>query len=70
MSHYKDWRPQKLDVESMATDARLSRIEAKLDLLLAKHERLEPCEGHSFSHQFTTESGCCNICGKPVKQYG
>jgi hypothetical protein len=59
----KDWRPEKvrLDVEALATDAILVRIEAKLDLLINLHGAGET---HKIPQQIQQESGNCNARGK------
>lgn len=66
----KDWRPQVLNAEAIAQDAHLTRIEEKLDRILAMQEAGGFCPSHPFQHQFQTSNGLCNICGKPVKQHG
>jgi hypothetical protein len=69
MRGLKDWRPEnvRLDVEALATDAILVRIEAKLDQLLGLHGADET---HKIPQPIQQEIGFCNTCGKPVKHYG
>ncbi|HVT27682.1 MAG TPA: hypothetical protein VHE81_06650 [Lacipirellulaceae bacterium] len=66
MAHMKDWRPERLDTEAIATDAHLARIEAKLDLLLSGVAD----QFRHFNETNQNDFGICNTCGKPVKHHG
>lgn len=50
----RDWRPQSIDVNKIARDAQLDRIEAKLDELL----------GHVIREEL---KNICNICGQTIR---
>jgi len=66
MAHMKDWRPERLDTEAIATDAHLARIEEKLDVILASVAA--PIRKINETNQY--DYGICNTCGRPVKHHG
>ena len=55
---YKDWRPEKLDVESIATDAQLTRIEAKIDALLAAQVSNRPSVVEPYLQEYRAADVC------------
>lgn len=63
MRNSRDWRPQTLDVESIARDAVLARIEDKLDALLA-----QSISGQT--HHAQQDRCRCNASGTPAKSNG
>lgn len=58
MSHYKDWRPASLNVEAIASEAVLLRIEAKLDTLLKLMVANEPQENLKQINMETASATC------------
>lgn len=63
MPQMKDWRPEKLDAEAIATDAHLARIEQKLDVLIS----LVASGSHAIVKNNQSEPDNCNTCNRALR---